>query len=82
MALHPVSTIFYRKLGREKAIVQAHQNKKLIETDSRLKGRKLLTTIIHEIMHLQNEDWSESKVERLSTEMGKILWKENYRKEI
>ena len=72
----------YRKLGREKAIGQAHQSRKLIEIDSRLKGKKLLTTIIHEIMHLQNDDWSESKVEKHSTEMGNILWKENYRKVI
>lgn len=71
--------IKYRKLGREQALGQAHSNG-LIEIDERLRGKRLLATIIHEILHVQNPEWTESKVEKHSSELGAMLWKQHYRK--
>lgn len=70
----------YRKLGREQAAGQAHIKDRLIEIDDRLKKRTLLTTLIHEIMHIQNPDWSESEVEKKSSEMSAVLWEQHYRR--
>lgn len=70
----------YRKLGKEQALGLAYQNKNLIEIDSRLKGKRLLTTLVHEILHIQNPDWSENKVEVQSKGMADVLWKQHFRK--
>lgn len=70
--------IIYRKLGKEKALGQAHSDG-LIEIDERLKSKKKLEIIIHEMLHILNPEFSESKVLDQSKKMSKILWQENYR---
>ena len=45
------------------------------------KTKKELVTIIHECLH--SEDWSKSEaiVERVSEEIGRFLWRLDYRRE-
>lgn len=71
--------VVYRKLGRHKADGLAYDHD-LIEIDERLRGKRLLTTIIHEIMHKQHPEWSESMVDRKSREMASLLWDQGYRR--
>lgn len=76
--------IVYRKLGRELAAGIAHWNdhsgETTIEIDSRLTGKELLDTLIHEILHLQNPSWSEKKINKHSREITEIIWSQGFRK--
>jgi hypothetical protein len=75
----PKIKIIYRKLGKEQAYGIASSDG-IIEIDSRLKSKKHLEVLIHEVMHLlQPEDTEEEIVEKSIT-LTKILWKENYRR--
>lgn len=71
--------IIYKKLGKEKVhgIAWSDGN---IEIDPRLKGKKHLEILIHEIMHLLNPKDSEEAIIRKSITLTKILWAENYRR--
>jgi hypothetical protein len=71
--------VFYRKLGRERAYGFAHHGDDVIEIDERLQGKQFIEILIHEIMHLQNPEWSEEEVLRKSKEMCAIIWKEGVR---
>ena len=71
--------IKYRKLGKEKVWGVAHSDG-LIEIEERLKGKKHLEIIIHEILHLLWFEASEEEIERKSIILTKALWKENYRR--
>ena len=71
--------IEYRKLGRE----QAHgiaESDGIVIIDSRLKGKKLLEIILHEVAHLQNPMDDEETIIEKSVTLCKILWKEGYRR--
>ena len=70
----------HKKLGRQNAWGQASDWLNLIELDTRLIGRKHLEITIHEVMHIQNPDWSETKVKKKSKEMTKVLWLLKYRR--
>lgn len=71
--------IIHRKLGREKALGQAWQDHRIIEIDERIKGKRYLRVILHEIAHCQNPSWSETKVEAQSTELCNLLWEVGFR---
>lgn len=71
--------IIYKKLGRE----QAHgiaESDGIIYIDSRLKGKKLLEILLHEVGHLQNPQDTEEQIIEKSVTLCKILWKEGYRR--
>jgi hypothetical protein len=71
--------IIYKKLGRE----QAHgiaESDGVVYIDSRLKGKKLLEILLHELMHLQNPLDDEDAIIEKSVTLCKILWKEGYRR--
>jgi hypothetical protein len=72
--------IKYRKLGKEQAWGLAHTEDGLIELDERMRGKKHLEILLHEVTHCQNPDWSEEEVVRKSREMCRLLWKDGYRK--
>ena len=55
--------IIYRKLGKEKAYGMASSDG-IIEIDSRLKGKKHLEILLHELGHLLNPKDSEETVMR------------------
>ena len=69
-----------KKLGRERSWGLAHIDERLIVLDSRLSKKKHLEILIHEALHLLNDDWSETKVLRQSKKLTKVLWDQGYRK--
>lgn len=69
-----------KKLGREKVWGQADSSEKVIEIDPRIEGKKYLEILIHEAMHILNEEWPESKVVKQSKRLTNLLWRENFRK--
>ena len=77
--------IVYRKLGKEKVNGSqvdglAYFNPDKIEIDSRLKGKRHLEVLIHEILHIQNKEWGEDEVLKKSKQLCNLIWKENYRR--
>jgi hypothetical protein len=75
-------TVIERKLGRENAFGQAHQEDNIIEIDPRQGGKRYLRTIIHEHFHLLFPAMSETEVDKKSSKVANLLWKHNYRKVI
>jgi hypothetical protein len=71
--------IIYRKLGKEKAYGQASSDG-VVEIDSRLKSKKHLEVLIHELLHLLNPRDSEDMIIKKSVTLTKILWQEGYRR--
>lgn len=75
-----VRNIVYRKLGKERADGQAFKHDGTIEIDPRIKGRRLLETLIHETMHITNPHWTEEAVISHSKELTRVLWNAGFRK--
>ena len=69
-----------KKLGRQKAVGQAYTDAKVIEIDPRQTSKNYLDTLIHELLHVYNPEWSETKVSKTANEMTDIIWKKNYRR--
>ena len=69
-----------KKLGRQKAVGQAYTDARVIEVDPRQRSKSYLDTLIHEMLHVYNPDWSESKVTKTANEMTDIIWQKNYRR--
>jgi hypothetical protein len=57
-----------------------HTEEEKIEIDPRLTPRRELVVIVHEYLHHIFPEWSESKVDKTSRQIGNFLWKQNYRK--
>ena len=71
--------IIYKKLGRE----QAHgiaESDGIIYLDPRLKGKKHLEIMIHEVLHILNPADSELSIIKKSITLTKVLWMEGYRR--
>ena len=75
----PRIKIIYRKLGKEQAYGISSSDG-IIEIDERLKGRKMLEVLIHELMHYINPMDDEKTIITKSVTLTKVLWKEGYRK--
>ena len=71
--------IIYKKLGREQAhgIAESDGN---IYLDPRLKGKKHLEILLHEVLHLLYPNDSELAIIKKSITLTKVLWKEGYRR--
>jgi len=69
-----------KKLGRQKAVGQAYTDAKIIEIDPRQTSKNYLDTLIHELLHVYNPEWSETKVSKTANEITDIIWKKNYRR--
>ena len=69
-----------KKLGRQKAVGQAYTDAKVIEIDPRQTSKNYLDTLIHELLHVYNPEWSENKVAKTANEMTQIIWQKNYRR--
>jgi len=72
--------VLYSHLGQYKAVGLAWKEDRVIAIDKRLKGIQELETIIHEIEHIQNPEWSETKVTKIAKEKAQILWDLKFRK--
>lgn len=77
----PRIKVIERKLGREGAYAQATPPN-LIEIEPNLSPSRRLVYLIHESLHLAKWDLSEAEVNRISTEIGEVLWRDGYRKVI
>lgn len=71
--------VIYRKLGKEQAYGISSSDG-VIEIDERLRGKKAMEILIHELMHLTNPKDDEKTIIRKSIILTKILWQEGYRK--
>lgn len=71
--------IIYRKLGKEQAYGISSSDG-VIEIDERLRGKKAMEILIHELLHLTNPKDDEKTIIRKSVTLTKVLWKEGYRK--
>ena len=71
--------IIYRKLGKEQAYGISSSDG-IIEIDERLRGKKAMEILIHELLHLTNPKDDEKTIIRKSVTLTKVLWKEGYRK--
>ena len=80
MANHHKIKVIDKKLGRQKAVGQAYTDARVIEVDPRQRSKSYLDTLIHEMLHVYNPDWSESKVSKTANEMTDIIWSKNYRR--
>lgn len=75
----PRIKIVYRKLGKEQAYGIASSDG-IIEIDERLRSKKHLEVLIHEVLHILNPKDSENAIVKKSVTLTKILWKEGYRR--
>ena len=80
MASYQKIKVIDKKLGRQKAVGQAYTDAKVIEIDPRQKSKNYLDTLIHELLHVYNPEWSETKVSKTANEITDIIWKKNYRR--
>ncbi len=69
-----------RKLGRERAVGQAHTDEKLIEIDPRQKPYDWGDTLTHEAMHVAYPDMSEDEIARGSRIVWRTLWRAGVRR--
>ena len=69
-----------RPLGREKALGLAWVGENKIEIDGRLKSKQYLNVLIHEMLHIYNPNWSETRVDQTANEMSSVIWAKNYRR--
>jgi hypothetical protein len=51
-----------------------------IEIDPRLRSRRYLNTLIHEILHILYPDDSETKISNNADTITHYIWKDNYRR--
>jgi hypothetical protein len=52
----------------------------MVQLDERLRGKKHLEILVHEVVHILLPDASEEEVERISINLTTVLWKEGYRR--
>ena len=71
--------IIYRKLGKEQAYGISSSDG-VIEIDERLRGKKAMEILIHELLHLTNPKDDEKTIICKSVTLTKVLWNEGYRK--
>jgi hypothetical protein len=67
-----------RKLGRHKADGLWWPSG-VIELDPRIKGRRRLEVLIHEMMHERHPHWTEEHVTSEAEVMARFLWKQGVR---
>lgn len=70
--------VIERKLGRHKADGLCWDDG-TIEIDPRLKGKRRLETLIHEMIHHRHPHWTEEKVEAEGEVLARFLWKHGIR---
>ena len=76
----PPIEVVERPLGREKAMGLAWVEDRRVEIDSRLTSLEYLDTLLHELLHIYNPEWSEIKVAQTATEIAMIIWAKDYRR--
>lgn len=80
MSKRKLIKVVYCKLGRNKVWGLADCENNIVELDERLKGKKHLEILTHELVHVLLNSLSESEVERVSINLTNVLWREGYRR--
>ena len=70
--------LVYRKIKREMAHGMCHWD--YIELDPRLRGRKHLEILLHEMVHYCFPSLTEDEVVKASVDMCRTMWKDGYRR--
>ena len=72
----------YSKLGRKRALGLAHtyDKRKPIEIDERIKGKKYLEILNHEILHILFPEKSEPEIEKAAIILTNTQWHEGIRR--
>jgi len=76
----PRVKITERKLHRHKADSLAWVGDGRVEIDPRLSEKYRLEVLVHELLHHMHPEWVEEEVERHGEWLGKILWRQGYRR--
>ena len=74
-----MTKVIIKKLRRHKALGLADVDKKLIEIDPRQQPMQYLDTLIHELLHIECPEFSETKVKKVTKGIRKGLWEHGYR---
>jgi hypothetical protein len=69
-----------KRLGRERALGQAWHGENVVEIDPRQRESERLDTLIHELLHLMEPEWSEERVVEVAGWLSRILWRQGYRR--
>jgi len=74
--------IMYEKLGRHKAIGLCYKDPAhpWIFLDPRIRGKQHLEVLIHELLHAEFPELSETMVTRKAYRLRDMLWSEKYRR--
>ena len=72
--------IIDRKLGKERAVGQAHHGDNLIEIDPRQRSRDRLDTVCHEVIHLLGPHLNEETVISHANILSDALWRDKWRR--
>lgn len=69
----------FRKLGRERAMGQAWADG-VVEIDPRQGQKAILNTLIHELLHICEPEWTESHVNRVANTLAGYIWLARFRR--
>ena len=72
--------IVERKLGRERAWGQYESGRAVLEIDPRMRSNKRLEIVLHEALHHQHPDMSETAVSKTARVLARVLWQDRYRR--
>jgi hypothetical protein len=70
--------VIRRKLGKEKCYGLYVESK--IHLEERLKGKKELEVLIHEMDHHLHQQLDEETIIKIARQKAELLWREGYRK--
>ena len=70
--MNTVKSVIHRKIKKDVARGLAFIDIGEIHIDERLKGLEHLEILIHEILHIQNPKWSESKIISMTDWVKKV----------
>ena len=74
----PMPRVITKDLGRFAGFANNEDNE--IEVDASLSKSERLQTLVHEALHLADWNMTEKKVNRISEFIGRVLWKQGYRR--
>jgi hypothetical protein len=71
--------VIHRKLGKERAYGLATIGANKIEIDERLTSYRYMLIMIHEKLHIEFPDWSETRVRQKASRLARFLWNNHFR---
>jgi hypothetical protein len=76
---HKETKVIHRKLGKEQAWGQATIESNKIEIDERLKSYRYMLILIHEKLHLEFPEFSETRIRKHASKIARFMWKNHFR---